>query len=253
MNHPLPSSYPSPRQTVRLVIALLGAATAAALAYMAYRWQAQEPTRICQRTAGSALKEQVWQHLLKMAVEPVHDYNVDIERKLKEIKALGQRLPDAIVDEGLNPRFRMTPPQPQDVRLVFGLAEPKVQTRQVNDGNGGSAPNGACEAYFPVHLPNGEVLGATLAWQVIDDQLHRFAFEPSLELDGAIRQFGIDLNLPLYHLTHHMVKVGTGYYFFDPDRRKTAEAEARSYKDQILRKYGLDPQMVKFSVPMELK
>lgn len=253
MNPHVHSAQTPSRQALHLVIALLGVITVAALAYMAYRWHAQESTRICQRAAGSVLKEQVWQHLLKMAVDPVHDYNIEIERKLKEIRALRQRLPDAIVDEGLNPGFRMTPPQPQDVRLVFGLAEPKIQARQVKDGHGGSTPSGACEAYFPVQLPNGEVLGATLAWQVIDDQLHRFAFEPSLELDGAIRQFGIDLNLPLYHLTHHMAKVGTGYYFFDPSRRKTAEAEARSYKNQIFRKYGLDPQTVTFSVPMELK
>lgn len=230
-----------------LITATALVAACATLGLVAYRWHQQSPTEVCKRTSPQLLHEQVLAHLLQRAVEPVLTYNVDIERKVKEIRKLGMRLPDAIVDEGLNPGFRMTPPNLQDVQHAMQLGPPVVQSTS------DSRHPVACEAYFAVQQTVAPDEGGTLSWQVIDGQPHRFAFEPSMRLTHVIEQFGIDLNLPLYHLTHHLAKVRTLYYMFTPEKRKTDEAEARAYRGQIYQKYGLAPDSVVFSVPMDLK
>ena len=212
--------------------------------YTGFRWYADAPNRACQATDEQVLKDEVMNHLLRLAIDPVKTYNIDIEHKVKEVRALGQRIPDAIVEEGLNPGFRMTLPKMTDLAQVIKLPTPAIQARSIQ------GQSGLCEGHFPVQVSNGQILDGTLQWQLIDGRPHRFEFTPSLKLDGMIKQFGIDLNLPLYHLTHHKAKVRTMYYFLDPARQKAAEAEARSYKDRLFQKYGLSPDAVTFTVPI---
>lgn len=232
-------------QPITKTIALTALAAASMAAAVAgYRWYADAPHRACQTTDGQVLKDQVMNHLLRLAIDPVKSYNIDIEHKVKQVRALGQRMPDAIVDEGLNPGFRMTAPQLADLAQVITLPTPAIQARS------GPSQTGFCEGYFPVQVSTGQVLGGTLQWQIIDGQPHRFEFMASPELGDMAKQFGIDLNLPLYHLTHHKAKVGTLYYFLNPTGQKAAETEARSYKNRLFQKYGLSPEGVTFTVPM---
>ena len=230
-----------------LFIAATLVASTIGLGLVGYRWHQQSPAEVCKRTSHQLLKDQALAHMLQLAVQPVQDYNVDIERKVKEVRRLGIRLPDAIVDQGLNPSFRMTPPNLQDLELVMTLGTPVVQSTS------DSRQPVACEGYVAVEQAVKADVGGTLSWQVIDGQPHRFAFEPSLGLTGVLEQFGIDLNLPLYHLTHHMAKVGTLYYMSMPQKMEADEAEARAYKGATYQKYGLTQGGVVFSVPMDLK
>jgi hypothetical protein len=228
-------------KTISLIILTV---TVLVAAFTGYRWHSGAPQRVCQATDEQVLKQQVMNHLLRLAIDPVKTYNVDIEHKVKEVRALGQRIPDAIVNEGLNPGFRMTPPQLTDLAQVIKLPAPAIQARS------DQSQQGLCEGYFPVQVSNGQVLGGALQWQIIDNQPHRFEFIPSPELDEMVKQFGVDLNLPLYHLTHHQAKVRTLYYFVNPTGQKAAETEARSYKDRLFQKYGLSPAAVTFTVPL---
>ena len=214
-----------------------------------HRWQQRAPEQACQRSGTQVLllHNQVMAHLLQLAVQPVLAYNADVEQKVQAIQDLGESLPEAIVHEGLNPGFRMTPPTLQDLQLVITLPPPVITAAQAG---GGVAPaTAACEAEFAVQVRNGDALKGTLSWQLLDGEPQRFAFEPSFELGQWAEQFGIDLNLPLYHLTHHLAKVRMGYYRQHPELQTADEAVALAYKDVLWERFGLVLGGVGFSVP----
>ncbi len=99
-------------------------------------------------------------------------------------------------------------------------------------------------------MTNGQLLDGTLEWQMTDERANRLVFVPSPALEDMARQFGIDINLPRYHLAHHQTRVQTSYYADDFAQQKAAEMKARSYKDEFFRKYGLMPDAVTLTVPM---
>ncbi|MDP2096037.1 MAG: hypothetical protein Q8K50_19420 [Hydrogenophaga sp.] len=231
-------------KTISLIIVTV---TVLVATWTGYRWHSSAPHRACQAIDERVLQQQVMNHLLRLAIDSVETYNIDSENKVNEVLALGQRIPDAIIHEGLNPGFRMTPPKLPDLTLVIQLPAPAIQAQPSQ-----SQP-GLCEGYFPVQVSTGQFLGGTLQWQIIDNQPHRFEFFPSVELDEMVKQFGIDLNLPLYHLTHHQAKVRALHYFFNPTGQKAAEAKAKTYVDRLFEKYGLSPDAVTFTVPMTIQ
>ena len=228
-------------KTISLIIVTV---TVLVATWTGYRWHSSAPHRACLATDERVLQQQVMNHLLRLAIDSVETYNIDSENKVNEVLALGQRIHDAIIHEGLNPGFRMTPPQLPDLAFVIQLPAPAIQAQPDQ-----SQP-GLCEGYFSVQVSTGQVLGGTLQWQIIDNQSHRFEFFPSVELDEMVKQFGIDLNLPLYHITHHQAKVRAMHYFDNPPGQKSAEAEAGTYLDRLFEKYGLSSDVVTFTVPM---
>ena len=82
--------------------------------------------RICQRIQPADMSVRVMDHLLQTATGAVVRYNADIEFKVKELKTLGEDLPLALIHEGLNPGFRMTPPQLSDLQQIASIGTPKV-------------------------------------------------------------------------------------------------------------------------------
>lgn len=234
--------------TFHIKTAFALAATACGLAAAGWavsRYQQTVRTQQCQSTPTHTLETQAMAQLLQMAITAVAEHNAEIDQKAEALKGPEFAPLAGLILEGLNPRFRMTPPQLSDLQKVITLRPGATPAR----AQAGTPLT--CKWRFNAHLSSGEVLPGTLQWQMPHQSAERFEVTGSYDLLLFAGRFGTDLNRPLYELTQHQSRVDMGYYTGKATRRKSAKAEALATKTGLYKRWAL-PASTRFTVPMDL-